>query len=241
LLRVLEALRKRRREEGGARAAGRRPARPAPAEAPDPARRIAGLLELLAAVRGAGATNEANRPSDPFGRAPAGPAGEVADGPASPTEAEPSDPGLPCPPDAGAGLPRSMPSDEVPTVTNEANGPADEAPAATNEANGPAASRGSASVGQGPAGPARGPIDDRPVPEADGPAAGHQPAAGPDDGAPIATNEAIVDAGPDDGARIATNEAISESGAVERDGADPGPWGLPHLPLAVGAGRSGPF
>ena len=55
----------RRRRSGSAR---RRPAAPAKEAATDPPRAIAGLLELLAAVPGAAATNEANRPAQPLVR-----------------------------------------------------------------------------------------------------------------------------------------------------------------------------
>jgi hypothetical protein len=108
-----------------------------------------GLVNLLQTVRAAGATNEANGQAAAFGRGPAGPSREVADGPASPTEAEPSNPAGPCPPDGSAGRPSSIPADEGPDLTNEANGPADEAPAATNEANGPAATTGRGSSDPG--------------------------------------------------------------------------------------------
>jgi hypothetical protein len=106
------------------------------------------------------------------------------------------------------------------TVTNEASGPA---ATVTNEASGPAVSRGPASVGQGPPEPALGPIDGPPGPEADGPAASRP-----------------TDAGPDDGAPIAANEAISEKGEVERAGADSVSREPPRVPLAVGVDRSGP-
>jgi hypothetical protein len=126
---------------------------------------------------------------------------------------------------------------EASIMTNEAGGPA---PTVTNEAGGPALSRGSAAVGPGAAGPALGPTDDRPGPAADGPAADRPTGAAPDDGAPVATNEASADATPDDCGRIATNEAISESGEVQRAGVHPVSREFPHLPLAVGADRSGP-
>jgi hypothetical protein len=63
LLRVLEALRKRRRDAEGAGSGRRRAARPVTEEAPDPSGRISGLLNLLAAVKGASSTNEPNGPS----------------------------------------------------------------------------------------------------------------------------------------------------------------------------------
>ena len=87
LLRVLDALRKRRREAEGSSARVRRPASPAREEAPDPLRGIAGLLNLVAAARVAAATNEANRPADgavgrpiPDQGEPPVPEGRVADG-----------------------------------------------------------------------------------------------------------------------------------------------------------------
>jgi hypothetical protein len=63
LMRVLDALRKRRRDAEGATAGPRRPARPAANETPDPLRGIAGLLNLVAAARGAAATTETPRPA----------------------------------------------------------------------------------------------------------------------------------------------------------------------------------
>jgi hypothetical protein len=89
-------------------------------------------------------------------------------------------------------------------VTNEANPPTCEVPVATNEAIRPAPTGGSAAVRPGPAGPALGPIEDRPGRQADSPA-GSRPTEAP----------------PDDRARIATNEAIDQSGEARQAGADP--------------------
>jgi hypothetical protein len=127
LLRVLEALRKRQRDAERSGSAGRRSGGPAKEEAPDRSGRLVGLLNLLAAAKGAGVTNEANGPDDPFGRRSAEPAREVAAGPA--TAAEPETPIVT---NEANGF-----ADETRYATNEAAGPADEAPGATNEASQP--------------------------------------------------------------------------------------------------------
>src|SRR5262249_20097792 len=86
-----------------------------------------------------------------------------------------------------------------------------DAPITTNEASSPAVSDGSASIAPGSPEPALGPIERRPGPEADRPASSHPLDAGPEDGAPIATNEAISPTAneADGGAPIATNEATA--------------------------------
>src|SRR5262249_32867429 len=67
-----------------------------------------------------------------------------------------------------------------------------DAPTVTNEASGPAVSGRSASVGPGSPEPALGPIDGRPGPEADGPAASPPTDPEPDDRGRVATNEATA-------------------------------------------------
>ena len=89
-------------------------------------RAIAGLLELLAAVPRAAATNEANRAAQPLVRPPSVPGTEVHTGSESPVEVGPSDTGAAGRPEPDATLPASMPADPTPTATNEANRPTEE-------------------------------------------------------------------------------------------------------------------
>ena len=120
LLRVLETLRRRRREAEKSASPGRKPARPSPekeAAAPNPLGRLAGLLEVIQAARAANATNEANGPAR---EAP------VATNEANRDEAPVATNEANAPAEAGA------------VVTNEANGPADHPTHVTNEANEPA-------------------------------------------------------------------------------------------------------
>jgi hypothetical protein len=114
LLRVLETLRKRRKDAGGSGSQGRRSARPTRTgeETPDPLRGLAGLLSVVAAARGAGAKNGTGGPGDLFGRGPADLARPADVAGAPPVEPSPDDPARPCPPDAS------------PAATNEPNEPA---------------------------------------------------------------------------------------------------------------------
>ena len=149
LLRMLETLRKRRKD---AERTSRQSSRPAKAAAPpDTASRMAGLLNLATALRAANAANKAN---DPFARGKEGGEGEppceplgMADETASATN-EPNEPPIPRegePPCEPLGM-----ADETASATNEPNEPpipregeppceplgmADETASATNEPN----------------------------------------------------------------------------------------------------------
>jgi hypothetical protein len=124
LLRVLDALRKRRRDAGSSGIDARRPTHPTTSAVPDPSRGLAGLLDLLATVRGAAATTAANRPADPPVRGSSNSDTEVRIDPAS--MGDPNGSGEEAPSDRNAALPAATHNDPPPPATNEANPPGHE-------------------------------------------------------------------------------------------------------------------
>jgi hypothetical protein len=116
LLRVLEALRKRRRDADGSGTGRQRQARPPKETAPDPLRGVAGLLDLIAAARDARTTTAADRPVD----APA-PSPATADM-ATRAPEKPDDTRIEATPAEPADASRPLPIAESPTAaTNEPN------------------------------------------------------------------------------------------------------------------------
>ena len=111
LLRVLEALRKRRKDAGGSATEGRPSARPARTReaAADPMRGMAGLLSLIAASQGKGPTNEAKRPAtSPLGHGPGPREGEPPCEPQSPTNEPNLSPERAARPSPAPGLPPAL-------------------------------------------------------------------------------------------------------------------------------------